>query len=242
MTHIFKSLFFAAVVTLGCGAALRAEPIVAYTAVLPPYTLGADAARPGISHDLLVEMASRAGVALEITYLPWGRAQETVQKTPNSLLFTATRSAAREDKYGWVALMVQPQEVFVTVGPRIDSYEAASSLSQVLVLANTPRSRRLQDAGMSDLTEVTEVEQAARMLNGGRVEAWYTLNQRAAAAFVEVGLDPSQLVFGEALKTSDNWLASNLEFDPAIAAALAKALEEMRADGTYDAVLERYLG
>lgn len=231
-----------AALSLGLMSAASAESIVAYTAVLPPYTLGADREKPGISHELLVEMADRAGIDIQIEYLPWGRAQETVKSTPGTLLFTATRNANREDQYGWVALMIQVEEVFVTVGPRIENMTEASALANVLVLANTPRSRRLADAGLSNVRDVTDVEQAAKMLNGGRVDAWYTLNQRAAAAFVEAGLDPSRLVFGAPVKQSENWLASNPEFDQEVAAKLAQALEAMRSDGTYDAILKRYLG
>ena len=226
----------------GLGAAALADPIMAYTAVLPPYTLGADRERPGLSHELLVEMANRAGVEIQIEYLPWGRAQEIVKSTPGTLLFTATRNASREAQYGWVALMVEVQEVFVTMGPRIENTTDAADLANVLILANTPRARRLTEAGLSNLREVTDVEQAAKMLNGGRVDAWYTLNQRAAAAFVEAGLDPSQLVLGAPVAQSDNWLASHLEFDPTVAENLANALETMRSDGTYDAILQRYLG
>ena len=243
---MFKRLKTAVAVTAICLAAqgaIAADTIInAYTAVLPPYTLGGDEAAPGISHELLVEMGKRAGLDIEIVYLPWKRAQETVQSTPNSLLFTATRTAAREELYGWVTLMVEPREVFVTTGKVIESYDAAASIGTIAVLDGTPRKRKLDENGVGDLEVVREANLAARMLNAGRVVGWYTFDQRAAAVFKSEGLDPSQLVFGPALSEPKNWLASSLEFDPVVAEALVQALASIRADGTYDTILAKYTG
>lgn len=243
MFNKLKRAFAITAVCLSAQSAIAADTIInAYTAVLPPYTLGADEAAPGISHELLVEMGKRAGVDIEIVYMPWKRAQATVQNTPNSLLFTATRTAAREELYGWVTLMVAPREVFVTTGAVIESYDAAASSGTIAVLDGTPRQRKLDENGVGDVEVVREANLAARMLNGGRVVGWYTFDQRAAAVFKSEGFDPAQLVFGPEISQSQNWLASSLEFDPAVAEALAQALESIRADGTYDAILAKYTG
>ncbi|MQQ07606.1 transporter substrate-binding domain-containing protein [Epibacterium sp. SM1979] len=230
----------AAAITLS-GAVAQAETYIAYTASLPPYTIAADADMPGISHELLTEMANRAGVEIDIQYLPWKRAQATVQKTPNSLLFTASRSAAREDIYGWVVEMVSPREAFVTTSAPVNSLEEGAALSRIAILAGTPRERRLNEAGFTNLQASKDTQTAARLLEGGRVEAWYTLDQRAAFVFKSEGFDPSQLTFGEPTRVNSNWLASNKEFPADVSAALAAALDEMRADGTYDAILAKYL-
>ena len=220
---------------------LYADTVTAYTSALPPYTISAEDSSPGISHELLIEMAQRAGVDLEIKYLPWKRAQMTVQKTPNTLLFTATRTQKREALYGWVVEMAAPSEVFVTTSASVDSFEAASKLDRIAVMSGTPRERRLDENGLANTQLTKDTATAGRLLEHGRVDAWYTLNQRAAYVFKSEGFDPSVLVFGLPQRTTSNWLASNLEFDPQIAGKLAKALEEMRADGTYDAVLAKYL-
>ncbi|GAA6182604.1 hypothetical protein NBRC116594_40420 [Shimia sp. NS0008-38b] len=219
----------------------QAATITAYTGALPPYTIDGTAELPGISHELLLEMGARAGVDIKIEYLPWKRAQKTVQETPNAMLFTATRTAKREALYGWIVEMAAPQEVFVTTDQSVDSFESGAGLSSVAILDGTPRERQLNDQGLTNLYPVQNTSNAAKMLNAGRVNAWYTLNQRAAWVYKTEDLDPADLVFGAPQRTLSNWLASNLEFDPAIAASLAKALDDMRADGTYDAILAKYL-
>lgn len=230
---------FVAALTLAPAA--KAEAITAYTGALPPYTIAADAAAPGISHELLVEMSKRSGVEIEIKYLPWKRAQTTVLSTPNTMLFTATRTASREEQYNWIVEMAAPEEVFVTLKQPINSYDEGRALERVAIKSGTPRDKELAAQGLTNLAPVNDVSIAAKQLAAGRVTAWYTLNQRAAFVFKSEGLDPSQLVFGTPQRKLSNWLASNPEFDPEIAAKLAQALDEMRADGTYDAVLKKYL-
>lgn len=222
-------------------AASAEDTIMAYTAVLPPFTLGNDLELPGVAHELVEEMSTRTGIDIQIEYLPWARAQTTVQETPNTILFSATRSAAREDLYSWITLMAEPREVFVSTSRVINSLEEANDAGSIVVLDNTPRHGRLTEAGLTNIETAREAQLAARMLNGGRVEAWYTFDHRAAFVFKSEGFDPTTLVFGEAQRSPKNWMAAHPDFDPSIAAQLDAAMAEIRADGTYDAILKRYI-
>lgn len=238
----FKTMRLCAVVAaLFAGAPAVADTFTAYTAVLPPYTLGNDLDQPGVSHELVQEISARTGIDIQIEYLPWGRAQETVQNTPNSILFTATRSAAREELYSWITLMAEPREVFVTTGATINSFDEANTAGTIVVLDNTPRQNRLNEAGVADVEAAREAPLAARMLNGGRVVAWYTFDHRAAFVFNVEGFDPGQLVFGEAQRSPQNWMAAHIDFDPEVAAQIDAAMQEIRDDGTYDEILNRYI-
>jgi len=218
-----------------------ADAVKAYTAELPPYTIAPDLEKPGIAHEILLMMGKRAGVDIEIIYVPWARAQKEVQDTPNTLLFAATRSKNREDLYSWITLMAEPAEVFVTRnGAKIDSYDDAKSLGTVIVLADTPREKKLRDNGITNVKPVKKLELAARILNGDRADAWYTYDQRAAAIYKQEGFDPAELVFGKVLAEPKNWLASNKSFDPEISAKLGAAMDAIRADGTYAMVVDKY--
>lgn len=243
MKQFFRALRFSALVAAltYSSAALAEDPIMAYTGVLPPYTLGSDLEQPGVAHELVMEMSKRSGVDIQIEYLPWGRAQTTVQQTPGSILFSATRSASRENLYSWITLMAEPREVFVTTAEQINSFDQATGLNAIVVLDNTPRHGRLSEAGLTNLTAVREAQLAARMLNGGRVGSWYTYDHRAAFVFNSEGFDPSVLVFGEAQRQPQNWMAAHPDFAPDLAARLHAAMEEIREDGTYDAILKRYI-
>jgi len=221
------------------GAPAQAETIKAVTASLPPFTVSPE--KKGITHEMVEEISKRSGVDIEIEYLPWSRAQVVAQETPNTLIFTIGRSEAREPKYTWIAQLAESNTVFATVGEKVDSLEAGKNLSAITVLANTPREKKLAGEGFTNFTPQQKVELCARMLNGGRVDAWYTLDVRATYVFKEYGLDTSKLVFGEPTSVLPLWLAGNLEFDAEVADKIKAAVESMKADGTVDAIKAKYL-
>jgi ABC-type amino acid transport substrate-binding protein len=72
------------------------------------------------------------------------------------------------------------------------------------------------------------------------VDAWYTLDHRAFYAIKSLGGSTKNLTLGTPLGSTEIWVASSKEFDPAISAALVVALDDMRADGTFDKIMQKY--
>lgn len=239
--NVKRAIALSLALTVGIATQAAATPIKAYTAVLPPFTLGDSADMPGISHDMLVEMAHRANVEVEFVYLPWKRSQAEAQKHPGSLILTIGRSAAREDSYGWITEVLVTNEVFATTGAAVNSIKEAQALNRVSTLAGTPRERRLKEAGLSNLQASKDTDTAARLLTAGRVDAWYTFDHRALYAVKASGINPDEVTVGTPIRSTPLWLASHLDFDPAVAKALSAALADMHADGTYDTIMNKYL-
>lgn len=214
----------------------------AVTSELPPYTISADADLPGIGHELVQEISKRSGVAINIEYMPWKRAQSQAQETPNTLVFGLTRTAAREPNYMWVTLLVESSDVFVTTSESVDSYEAAKALSTIAVMGGTPREKSLAKNDITNVEIVPKEELGARMLDGGRVDSWYTLDHRASYIWKQEGNDLSGLVLGKPVKTQEIWLAANKEMPDEDIEKIRAAMEDIRSDGTYDAIFKKYVG
>lgn len=224
------------------GGAASANPITVFTSELPPFVTNEGGDDLGSVRDLLVEMAKRANVELEFTFLPWQRSQNEAATTPNSLIIPVGRNPTREPKYSWIVKTFVSNQLFVSNGDPVNSVEAASALESVTVLGGTPRENQLNEAGLSNLNISRNPEMAAKLLTAGRVNAWYTLDQRALYAIKSLGVSRDTVTMGQTLSSTDIWVAANKEFDPAISKALAAALEEMRTDGTYDRIMEKYTG
>jgi len=77
-------------------------PLQAYCDNYHPYNFKKDGHITGFSVELLRAIAKQAGTTIPIEVVPWKRFYKLVQKTPNTLLFTATRNADREDKFKWI--------------------------------------------------------------------------------------------------------------------------------------------
>ena len=232
----FAALGFFALVQ---SSSLSAAPLRALTASLPPFTISAQ--ERGITHDLVDEISKRSGVDIEIEYLPWKRAQSEAQKKPNTMIFAIGRTEKREPSYRWITNLTEAGTVFVSMDRPIDSYDEARSLSLISVLANTPRDRLLKAKNFTNYRTVQESKLAVRILDGGRADAWLTLDARAKYLFKREGKDPSKLVLGKPLSVLGLWLASNPSFDDAVAEKLKAAMDSIRADGTYDKILARYI-
>ncbi len=239
MKNFLRTIIVSGIIASASAGFAQAETITAYTGALPPFTISAE--EKGISHEVVEEIAKRSGLDIQIEYLPWKRAQVTAENTPGSLLFTLNKTEAREPKYHWVVEFFPTNWVFVTQSDPVNSLEEAESLSGFVVLANTPRSRSLKETDLTNWSEVENAKLAARMLDGGRVDAWYTLEARASNVFKQEGLDPSSLVIGEPLKSAPVWLAAHKDFDPAISEKIKMTFEEIKADGTLENIRNKYL-
>ncbi|NIZ13890.1 ABC transporter substrate-binding protein [Phaeobacter sp. HF9A] len=232
------SVFLSLALAVTC---VNAEPIKAYTAHLPPYSIAPDLEHPGIAHEIAAEMAQRAGVELEVEYLPWSRALNMVEKQPGVALFPAARTATREDTLGWVGHLISANQVFVSKGAPVNSMEDAKKLSKIAVLNSTVMDKILTGKGFENLSRVNSSVQAVKLVQSGRVDAWFAIEQETVALFKADGIDPSVFTFGETIQEVPLWLATNHSFDAETAAALAAALDSMKADGSYDAIVAHYL-
>ncbi len=216
----------------------QAETITIFTAKLPPFTISEK--DKGISHEILEQVAVRAGIEIEFKYLPWKRAQSDAQATPNSLITTMIRSTAREEKYNWIIPLLESQTAFISLTKPVNSFEEGQALKKVAVLRGTPRERNLTKQNFGNIHAVNGTDLAARLLNGGRVDAWYTIVQRAAFVFKSEGYDPGSLVVGTPTSVASLWLASNKTFDSALAQKIKTTVEEFRKTPEYQAILDKY--
>ncbi len=230
-----------AAVAVGCFAlgSAQAETIRAVTAeTLSPFTRAPNDELPGFNVELMQAMAAQAGLQLELEYLPWKRAQAEALAQPDLLLFGATRNAARENKYSWVVKLLDVERVFVTTGAPVNSFAEAETLGAIG--ARSVYAKELDEMGWGNV-EMASTDQAnLRKLQAGRVDAIYGLARRSMFEWQQLGYPASDLTVGGTVKTSEIWLAAHPDYPKATAEKLAAALAAVQANGTYDALYDKY--
>jgi len=83
--------------------AVYADTFRIYTSDYPPYSyVGKDGTIQGISTDKVRELFNKLGLEYEIHIVPWRRALNLVEETPNSFIYSIDRLTAREDHYHWL--------------------------------------------------------------------------------------------------------------------------------------------
>jgi polar amino acid transport system substrate-binding protein len=236
------------VLTLGIAVSLlntwiapaSAEPITVFTAELPPFVTRENGEVSGSLGEILLEMGQRADIELKFKFMPWKRSQVEVQNTPYALILAVGRNPTREAHYNWIVKTFVTNELFVSSGDPINSLEEAAALTSVTVLAGSPRARKLDEAGLTNVHVSRNTEIAAGLLMIGRADAWYTVDHRALYAIKSLGISTESITLGDPLHSIDVWIASNKVFDTQVATSLATALGDMRADGAYDTIIRKY--
>ncbi|TNJ40906.1 ABC transporter substrate-binding protein [Phaeobacter sp. B1627] len=218
-----------------------ATEVTVYSGVLPPFANGEDADTPGLAIEMVTEIVNRAGLELNLTYLPWARALKTTVSEPNSFVVPPVRTPMREADYYWAVELVPSNQLFVTVGDAVNSYEEAAALEKVAVLRGSIMEKILISKGMTNLHPVATTVQAVKLVKAGRADAWYGLDVETYGVLTAAGFQKSDFTIGASVLASEHWIASNHSFDADVVAALAKAREEMVADGTFKAIYDRYV-
>jgi ABC-type amino acid transport substrate-binding protein len=81
----------------------------------------------------------------------------------------------------------------------------------------------------------------ARKLKLGRIGAWITTDLMAHGVYRQAGFDPAELKYGPNLgPVKISYVAASRDFPKEVAERLANAINQMRADGSYQAIVKRY--
>lgn len=228
-------------------AAPPTGPLLGFTENLPPLNY-LDAGGPqGFSVELLRMMAAQAALGLELQVLPWVRAVQVAESSPNSVLFSLTRTPEREAQYQWVGPIAQRRILIYKLASRSDL--ALSQLgdlggARIGVVRDSAADRALQAAGLRpgiDLEHGLDDATNVRKLLAGRMD-YITLLDWAAAW----NLRQMQLPYGtlQAVMEQDvgkaYWYGLRPDADPALVRRLQAALDAIRRDGRYERLRQRY--
>ena len=209
-------------------------------AEFPPLTTNAGGQPGGVVLEIVREAARRMGIALEFSFLPWQRAQLETQTRNDVLIIPFTRTPSREAQYQWVAPVLEFHTVLVTLAKPPSSIEEARSLV-VGYVRGTSFKDEAEQAGLPYIEETDDDVTNARKLKLGRIGAWITTDLMAHGVYRQAGFDPAELKYGPSLgPVKISYLAASREFPKEVAKKLANGIDQMRADGSYQAIVKRY--
>ena len=246
------TLFFAAALSCLTHTGAQAQPRVGelrlLAAELPPYTFqippASVAETPGVDqglvYEVVSEMAKRIGHTGLIEFLPWGEAQRIAQTQANIGILALTRTAEREGRYRWLAKIVTDDLILVG-GQGID----VSSLDKVKdrpigVLGRSGAETLLRERGFTRIKPQPEEWLNARLMQQRRIDAWLAPRLMVIYAMREVGGKLEALNFGEIVRQSEIYLAGSKDLPDAEVQKWEKAFEAVKADGTYQRIVEEY--
>ena len=231
---------------------LTTSPVIAaelrlVTGELPPYAFHvppptvAEAGEPmGLVYEVVREIAWRIGHSGTVEFWPWTHAQEMAMTQPDIGILALTRSPEREDKYRWLVNVVTDDLVLVG-GAGVDVHDLATVKDRPIgVLRRSGAEALLHEQGFSRVQSATEEWINAQRMKDRLIDAWLAPRLMVLYAYREVGGDVSTLSIGQVVRRSEIWLAASKNVSDQEAGRWQSGFEQLRADGTYDAILARY--
>ncbi len=199
----------------------------------------------GIFIDVMEE-ASRHG-APPFKYeigLPWIRAQHMVLEAGDALtvIIPLSRIPSREDQYMWISNVVIDDIRLISLkstGPIQSVSEAKKKIIGVVnghVIIPV-----LQEKGITDYVMATTIEQLVMMLKYGRIDAICEGALCMSYNWKIKGYDVSELDEGIIMKAGSlAYIGANLQFPKETALQISMAIDSMRLDGSYQAIIDKW--
>ena len=211
------------------------------TTHLPPLVVENNEAAPGALHELVTELCKRIARAPAIQFVPWKRAVFLAGGTRATAIFPLTRLPERERNFRWLAPLYDENYVFFAQRGRAFDVRQPANMThlRVTLIRGSTLTAVLTGMGYQHIVEAASVDEVHRFLVAGIADAALgelsivrnLLRSRAALDDFNVSTP---------VRRTAAWLAGSLDFSESDAAAFQRALKEMKADGTYFAILKRY--
>lgn len=243
-----KSALF--VLCLACLGTLpaKAADLAAYTEQLPPLNYQQGTQLTGFATDLLRMAAHDADLSLSIALQPWARAYRTVLETPNSVIFSITRTPEREPLFHWVGPISPRQIKLYRLNTRRDiSIQAEADLMRYThgAMFESAAAKQLAGLGLQpgrglDLGATDEINLKRLLL--GRTDTVAMLDWAMAWQLKQQNINPRQvrpiwLLDGG----SQYWFALNRDTPTPKVRRLQAALNQISEDGRMQALRQQYL-
>ncbi|RQO72818.1 ABC transporter substrate-binding protein [Aquitalea sp. FJL05] len=218
-----------------------APPLRVLTEDYPPFNMmGPGGHISGLSTDIVQELLRRAGVAYDISLLPWIRAFNLTVLEANTCLYSTTRTDSREHQFKWIGPLVENPWVLYA---RADNRHAILSLEEARSFkiggySGDATSQYLIDRGFDvDLANTDQLN--VKKLLAGRIDFWATGKYLGASLLAreKAGNVRPVLTFNTTLL----YLACNPAMPDIQVQQLNELLRAMQRDGTFARINAKYL-
>lgn len=217
-------------------------PLNLLTDNYPPFNMPGD--KPGevrgISTEIVQQLLARIGRPYQIRLYPWQRALSAAQNTPDSCVFSTSRTPERESLYSWVGPLAETSWALF-------AYEADPSTANLSNIEDVRDKRIGSSHGDAIVTWLQSygyrVDVAPRddinprKLLAGRIDLW--ASGRLAGQYILHQQQIRDIVPRLTFNRSSMYLACNRDLPSDEVKRLNHELQHMREDGSISAIYKR---
>ncbi len=205
----------------------------------------------GIALDLMVSMLEKSNSKLgrsDIVFVPWARGYRTVMVKRNTCLFSTARTEQRERLFKWVGPIASVEYGLIGKKSRtiiirnlndIQKYRIGTVIDDGAEQTVLKAGVRLKDLDRMPGTNVIMRSIIKLKLNRIDLFAYEVNGTKWKMKAMQVSFDDYEVVY--ILKRTEIYYAFNLNTPTSIIKVLQSALDELKKDGTYQKIENRYL-
>jgi len=214
----------------------------------PPFAYSENGHVTGFSVEILRTILKELHVQDTIKIHPWARAYQTVLSNKNSAIFTMARNEEREHQFKWVG-PIAPRNINLyklkrRTDIKIRNFQDARNYTVGTIIGYAAE-KELLNKGFEpgkNLESVSTNVQNIRKIYADRIDLIASFDY--LIAYTVKGTKYALGDFEKVLVLSDKYdfyYAFNKKTDDAVVSSFQSALDRMKADGRYNALMNKYL-
>lgn len=215
-----------------------------YTEEAAPLAFMQDGEMRGMSAELVNALIARTGEPSTVEIVPWTRGYYLAQREPDTALFSTVRTPEREASFQWVGPILVGSSRFYSLKSNpieVNSLQDAAASGPLALPKKWYSYESLQHMGLSNLYGVDSAKIMVRMLKRGRVNLIATQDLTLEQELATGGLVPADVRAHMSFMKSAYYIAFSPATSPAKVALWQSALDDMRADGSYEKIVHKWL-
>jgi polar amino acid transport system substrate-binding protein len=224
--------------------ALALAPLKIYGMENKPVSFMGDGQPDGLVVELVTHIQEKLGRPERVEIIPWTRANALAKAEPNVMLAAVVRTPEREAVLHFVG------PVFTT---RVSAYAVKGRLNELrrkdpglrTVRVGGQRSTAFvslpRRMGYNVTDEVNSAETAAKMLMNRRFDLWSVAEELMPAAMERAGYRPDAVELAFNLSVDSVYFGFSRGTPAATIVAWSEALREMKRDGSFQKIHQKWL-
>ncbi|MDM8543095.1 ABC transporter substrate-binding protein [Desulfococcaceae bacterium HSG9] len=221
-----------------------AQKLTILTEDSPPLNFIRDGQLTGSSAEVVREILKRLNSTDTIQVVPWARGYHQAQTQSDTVLFSTTRTAERENLFQWAGPLCIVKWVFYArrgAGININSLADAKKVGSIGTYKNDVREQFLKQHGFTNLDSSNTPISNIKKLLSGRIDLWFDANVGLLELARKASVNPLDVEPIYTFRDATLYIAFSKTTSSTIVKQWQATLDEMYKDGTFARISQKWL-
>ncbi|HKJ66245.1 MAG TPA: transporter substrate-binding domain-containing protein [Desulfopila sp.] len=197
----------------------------------------------GPSTEIVGEILNRLGWKSTIHVYPWARAYAMTIEGPKTVLFSTTRTTARESLFKWVGPIFEQRQILCKKAGsplEITTLDDAKKVTAIGTYYNDTAEQFLKNVGFTNIESVPVDSLNIQKLIYGRTQLWATGDAAINTRILQAGFHPTDIEEAFVLQSMYLYIAFSKDTTDEMVNRWQEILDDIKKEGLYEKILRKY--